>query len=46
MLTVTIILLACALISLFLHVTKPNVPIWPTVLFIIVVQLLQVIPIK
>lgn len=46
MITVTILLLICALISLVTHITKPGVPLWIAVLFIIIVQLVQVIPIK
>jgi hypothetical protein len=46
MLTVTVLLLVCALVALVAHVLKPNVPLWVTVLFIIVILLLQVAPIK
>lgn len=46
MLTVTALLLLCALVALVAHVLKPNVPLWVAVLFIIVVQLVQIIPLK
>lgn len=44
MLTVTLLLLVCALVALVAHAVKPTVPLWVAVLFVIVVQLLAVVP--
>jgi len=47
MVTVTIILLLCAIVSLLAHAMKPNtVPLWVSVLFVIVAMLITVLPIK
>lgn len=42
--TATLLLVICALIALVAHAVKPNVPLWVAVLFVIVVQLLSVVP--
>jgi len=47
MMTVTIILLLCAMAALLGHAMKPNtVPLWVAVLFVIVAILITVLPIK
>lgn len=46
MVTVSALLIVCALIAMIAHVLRPAIPLWITTLFIIVVLLLSVLPIK
>jgi len=43
--TITVILIICSLISLVAHILK-GIPLWIAVLFVIITQMIGVIPIK
>lgn len=47
MLSMTVILLLCALVALLMHVMKPSgVPLWISMVFVIVAILISALPIK
>jgi len=43
--TITVILIICSLISLVAHILK-GIPLWIAVLFVIITQMVGVIPVK
>jgi len=46
MITITVLLLLCAIFALLAHVLKPTVPLWIALLFVIVAFLVSALPIK